>query len=82
MFDILHRPQTRRRGKEAVNALKVALEVIEKALDGIPMPGPKLAVGTLLSIIIALEVSPLLALDAKVYSVRRIRNLQETLKQL
>jgi len=40
----------------AKEALKPTLKIAEKALDGIPIPGAKAAVGTLLEVITGLEV--------------------------
>jgi len=84
MFDWLHRPRTRQKGKEALNALKVVLGTAEKALDGVPVPGPKAAVGALLFIINALEVSLPLARfrNQSVYSLFGIRKPRKTLMRL
>ena len=57
MLNYFHRPQTRRKGKDALNTLKVILEITKEALDGMSIPGPKAAVGALLSVITTLEVS-------------------------
>ena len=57
LWDIFHRPVTRRKGKDAVNAIHGVLEVTEQALKGLPIPGLKASIGALLCIIKALQVS-------------------------
>ena len=43
-------------GQTAREVLKTTLKLAEKALDGVPIPGAKAAVGSLLEVIGGLEV--------------------------
>ena len=44
-------------GQTAKEVIKTTLKIAEKALDGLPIPGVKGAIGALLEVITGLEVS-------------------------